>query len=127
VAVDDTSVLIAYTFTTDVNLDGEVNDADATVLGASYEPTGANAVWALGDFDYNGIVDDSDATLLGVLYQPEGDSPTEEAGEDGLVELLAQAVLSDPRTASDGLIAPRLADGRQARRADALWSDALWL
>jgi VCBS repeat-containing protein len=127
VAVDDTSVLIAYTFTADANLDGVVNDADATVLGASYDPTRANAVWALGDFDYNGIVDDSDATLLGVLYQPEGDSPTEQSGENGLFDLLAQAVLSDQRAASDGLIGSRLADGRQARRADALWKEALWL
>ncbi|MEX2142291.1 MAG: lamin tail domain-containing protein [Pirellulales bacterium] len=66
VTLDGTAVLIAYTRTGDANLDGFVNDDDATVLGASYAPTTANAVWALGDFEYNGFVDDDDATLLGV-------------------------------------------------------------
>jgi hypothetical protein len=71
VAVDDTAVLIAYTRTGDANLDGLVEDSDVTVLGASFAPTSAGAVWALGDFEYNGFVDDSDATLLGVFYSPE--------------------------------------------------------
>ena len=75
VPVDDTSVLIAYTRTGDANLDGVVNDDDATVLGASYAPGVANAVWALGDFEYNGFVDDDDATLLGVFYNPAASPP----------------------------------------------------
>jgi hypothetical protein len=69
-AVDDTSVLIAYTRTGDANLDGLVNDNDVTILGATYSPGAPQPHWALGDFDYNGFVDDDDATLLGVLYQP---------------------------------------------------------
>jgi hypothetical protein len=68
VAVDNTSLLIVGTRTGDANLDGLVNDDDATVLGAAYAPGVANALWALGDFDYNGRVDDDDATLLGVFY-----------------------------------------------------------
>jgi hypothetical protein len=70
VPVDGTTVLIAYARTGDASLDGLVNDDDATVLGASYAPAVANAVWALGDFDFNGFIDDDDATLLGVFYNP---------------------------------------------------------
>jgi subtilisin family serine protease/subtilisin-like proprotein convertase family protein len=69
-AVDDTAVLIAYTYTGDANLDGVVNDNDVTVVGAMYAPGVANANWASGDFDFNGFVDDDDVTLLGAFYDP---------------------------------------------------------
>jgi hypothetical protein len=69
-AVDDTSILMAYTRTGDANLDGVVNDDDVTIVGATYAPGVANPHWALGDFDYNGFVDDDDVTLLGVFYNP---------------------------------------------------------
>jgi hypothetical protein len=69
-AVDDTTVLLAYTRTGDANLDGVVNDDDVTIVGASYAPGVANPHWHFGDFDYNGFVDDDDVTLLGALYDP---------------------------------------------------------
>jgi hypothetical protein len=69
-AVDDTSILMAYTRTGDANLDGVVNDDDVTILSATYAPGVANPHWALGDFDYNGFVDDDDVTLLGAFYNP---------------------------------------------------------
>jgi hypothetical protein len=69
-AVDNTSVLIAFTRTGDANLDGVVNDDDVTILSASYAPGVAGASWATGDFDYNGFVDDDDVTLLGAFYDP---------------------------------------------------------
>jgi hypothetical protein len=69
-AVDNTSVLVAYTRTGDANLDGIVNDDDVTILGASYAPGVPNPSWAFGDFDYNGFVDDDDVTLLGAFYDP---------------------------------------------------------
>jgi hypothetical protein len=69
-AVDATSVLIAYARTGDANLDGLVNDDDVTVLGASYAPAASGGVWALGDFEYNGFADDDDVTLLGAFYNP---------------------------------------------------------
>ena len=69
-AVDDTSILLAYTHTGDANLDGVVNDDDVTIVGASYAPDVANANWSMGDFDYNGFVDDDDVTLLGAFYDP---------------------------------------------------------
>jgi hypothetical protein len=68
--IDATSILIAYTKTGDVNLDGLVNDDDVTIVSATYAPNIAEPDWALGDLDYNGFVDDDDVTLLGALYQP---------------------------------------------------------
>ena len=68
--VDDTSLLIGYTRTGDANLDGVVNDADVTIVSATYAPGVPQPHWALGDFDYNGFVDDADVTLLGVFYDP---------------------------------------------------------
>jgi hypothetical protein len=67
-AVDNTSILIAFTRTGDANLDGVVNDDDVTILGATYAPGVPQPSWALGDFDYNGFVDDDDVTLLGAFY-----------------------------------------------------------
>jgi hypothetical protein len=69
-AIDDTSVVIAFTRTGDANLDGVVNDDDVTILGATYAPLLPQPHWALGDFDYNGFVDDDDVTLLGAFYNP---------------------------------------------------------
>jgi hypothetical protein len=69
-AVDGTSVLIAYTRTGDANLDGVVDNNDVTILGANYAPGVSKPAWALGDFDYNGFVDNDDVTLLGVFYNP---------------------------------------------------------
>ncbi|MEX2139381.1 MAG: pentapeptide repeat-containing protein, partial [Pirellulales bacterium] len=69
-AVDDTSLLMAYTRTGDANLDGIVNDDDVTIVSATYAPGVSQPYWALGDFDYNGFVDDDDVTLLGVFYDP---------------------------------------------------------
>jgi hypothetical protein len=68
--VDDTSLLMAFTRTGDANLDGVVNDADVTIVSATYAPGVPQPHWALGDFDYNGFVDDADVTLLSALYDP---------------------------------------------------------
>jgi hypothetical protein len=90
VPVDDTSILIAYTRTGDANLDGLVNDDDATILGATYAPAATDATWALGDFDYNGRVDDDDATLLGAFYQPSSLAAASEALEDDAVKPVSE-------------------------------------
>jgi hypothetical protein len=69
-AVDESSILMAFTRTADANLDGVVDDNDVTIVSATYAPGVANPHWALGDFDYNGFVDDDDVTLLGAFYNP---------------------------------------------------------
>jgi hypothetical protein len=68
--VDETAILIAFTRTSDANLDGFVNDDDVTIVSATYAPTVSQPHWALGDFDYNGFMDDDDVTLLGAFYNP---------------------------------------------------------
>jgi hypothetical protein len=70
VPVDDTAILIAYTRTGDVNLDGVVNDDDVTVVSANYAPGIGNRHWYDGDLDYDGEVNDDDNTLMGVFYDP---------------------------------------------------------
>jgi hypothetical protein len=66
--VDDTSLLIRFTITADLDLNGTVNDDDYTVQGAYYGTTGTDAEWITGDLDYDGDVDDNDVTLLGAFY-----------------------------------------------------------
>jgi subtilisin family serine protease/subtilisin-like proprotein convertase family protein len=73
--VDNTAIFIVFAHTADANLDGLVNDDDATILGASFAPGAGDAFWALADFDYNGSVDDDDATLLGAFYTPPPAAP----------------------------------------------------
>jgi Ca2+-binding RTX toxin-like protein len=65
--VDDTSVLVRFTITADLTLDGTVDDSDVTVLNACYGMT-SGGEWLTGDLDYDGDVDDADATLLSALY-----------------------------------------------------------
>jgi hypothetical protein len=86
--VDETAILIAYTHTGDANLDGLVNDDDATIVGATYAPGTPQPHWALGDFDYNGFVDDDDVTLLGVFYDPPA-TPAQVALRDAIPRTVA--------------------------------------
>jgi autotransporter-associated beta strand protein len=69
-SLDDTSILITFTRTGDANLDGVVNDADVTIVSATYAPGISQPFWSYGDFDYNGFVDDDDVTLLNAFYDP---------------------------------------------------------
>ena len=45
----------------DINLDGQVNAADVTIIGT---PTGAAGTWATGDVDGNGLVEVADLTIV---------------------------------------------------------------
>jgi hypothetical protein len=65
--VDLTSVLIRFTITADLDLNGMVNDDDTTVQYAYYGTT-SGGEWLTGDMDYDGDVDDDDVTLLSALY-----------------------------------------------------------
>jgi hypothetical protein len=84
-AVDDTSILIAFTRTGDANLDGVLNDDDVTIVNAAYAPGVPQPSWGLGDFDYNGFVDDDDVTLLGAFYDPNAAPATASAEGVGSV------------------------------------------
>lgn len=65
--MDDTSLLIRFTITADLDLNGTVNDNDVTVQSAYYG-TVSTGEWITGDMDYDGDVDDEDVTLLGAFY-----------------------------------------------------------
>lgn len=69
-AVDETSILMAYTRAGDANLDGVVNDNDVTVVGAMYGQFGNRLSWAVGDFNYDFRVDEDDVTIVGAFYDP---------------------------------------------------------
>jgi len=68
---DDTAVLVRYTLTGDVNLDGIVDDLDMTFLSIFYDPSvpAGTYNWAQGDvWAYDGIVDDADITFGSINY-----------------------------------------------------------
>jgi hypothetical protein len=111
-ALDDTSVVIALTVTGDANLDGKVDDNDATIIGATY---GANhaPTWAHGDFDYSGSIGDDDVTLVGALYKSElafagatGPAPPQEvvAGRGTVREALPAARAMPTRSLAGALV-----------------------
>jgi hypothetical protein len=76
----------------DANLDNIVNDADASILAAHWQQSGAEIGWGDGDFDGNNIVNDADASILAAHWQEsqEGAAPVPEPAS---IVLLAGALL----------------------------------
>jgi autotransporter-associated beta strand protein len=58
VGVDNTAILIKYTYFGDANLDGVVNEADVALF------TIGGTTWRQGDFNYDGTVNEDDRMLL---------------------------------------------------------------
>ncbi len=52
----------------DANLDGTVDEADATILAANWQRND-DVYWQEGDFNGDGTVDDADATVLAANWQ----------------------------------------------------------
>jgi hypothetical protein len=65
-AVDNTSVLVRYTYAGDSNIDGKVDLTDFTFLAANFNGTGKN--WLQGDYNYDGKVDLTDFTFLAANF-----------------------------------------------------------
>lgn len=65
-AVDETSVIVAYTLAGDATLDGAVNINDFSLLAANFGRLGKR--WASGDFDYDGTVTIGDFSLLAANF-----------------------------------------------------------
>jgi hypothetical protein len=65
-SVDSSSILIAFTWAGDSDLDGDVDVADLGNLASSWQ---SFAVWGGGDFDYSGIVDVNDLGMLASNWQ----------------------------------------------------------
>jgi len=63
--VDDTSVLVKYTYYGDCNLDGAVTPVDVQRLIMSWNgATEGDPRWAVGDFNYDGTISPTDVQLL---------------------------------------------------------------
>src|SRR5262249_31768511 len=65
-AVDQTSLLLRYTFTGDSNLDGAVNTFDFTALADHFN--GATQLCSDGDLNYDGILHALDFNRLAANY-----------------------------------------------------------
>ncbi len=65
-SVDDTTVLVKFTYGGDATLDGQVDISDLGALATAWQ---TSSVWTGGDFDYNGFVDISDLGILATNWQ----------------------------------------------------------
>jgi len=68
--VDSSTILVKFTYSGDLNLDGCVDDNDVTFFNLFYDGgITTSHYWNEGDiFGYDGRVDDNDVTILGLTY-----------------------------------------------------------
>jgi hypothetical protein len=71
--VDDTAILVGYTYEGDANLDGKVDLLDLARLAAHWQQP--NRDWSEGDFDFGRTVDVADLGLLASNWQAGAGSP----------------------------------------------------
>ncbi len=71
-SVDNSSVLIKYTYLGDANLDGQVDISDLGILATNWQTPGD---WPQADFDYSGFIDISDLGRLATNWQVGVGSP----------------------------------------------------
>src|SRR5262249_8112651 len=60
--VENTAILVRYTYAGDVNLDGVVNSTDFAMLAGNFNTT--NSFWTDGDVNFDGRVNALDFNLL---------------------------------------------------------------
>jgi hypothetical protein len=66
VPVDNTCVVVTYTFYGDSDLDGDVDVGDLGSLASNWQLAGG---WTDGDMDYNGVIDVNDLGLFASNWQ----------------------------------------------------------
>jgi hypothetical protein len=71
VPVASGDVLIMYTYTGDVNLDGHVDASDYGIIDNYFQFPGASG-YANGDFNFDGVIDAGDYGLIDNAYQLQG-------------------------------------------------------
>lgn len=92
-ALDETSVLLAYTLPGDTNLDYRVDIGDFSALAAAFN---APSRWRQGDFDYDGMTGIADFSLLAARFNQSLATlarPGAAVPEPGAVSLLFLAAL----------------------------------
>jgi autotransporter-associated beta strand protein len=87
---DAQQVTIMATYAGDANLDGTVDDVDASIVGAHWHQS--DCLWSQGDFNYDGLVNDRDAAILAAHWQSTVNSA--ETPEPSTVVLLAAGLAS---------------------------------
>ena len=86
--VDDTALLVKFTWVGDLDLDGRVNFSDLIVFNGTYDDGATTGrFWYEGDFDYDGTVSFSDLLLLNGAY----DESKASMPEPGALSVLAAA------------------------------------
>jgi hypothetical protein len=113
--VDDSSLLVKYTYLGDADLDGDVDVADLGALATNWQTSG---VWTGGDFDYNGTIDVADLGALATNWQQGVSTPPLGASAD-LGQALASLGLPSaavPEPASIGLLCIGIGAAMRRRR-----------
>ncbi len=109
--VDDTNLLIKFTYGGDANLDGQVDISDLGALATAWQ---TSAPWTGGDFDYSGFVDISDLGILATNWQLGVGSPLGPSFDEALASVgLAGVSVPEPTV---GLLVMVGAIGQLARR-----------
>ena len=80
-SVDNTALLVKYTYAGDTNLDGRVNLQDFNRLAAGFGPTERR--WSAGNSDFDGDVDLHDFNRLAGNFSRSGLAPDGLAGGRG--------------------------------------------
>jgi hypothetical protein len=93
-SIDNTTLLVKYTYVGDANLDGRVNGLDFNLLATNYGATGGKH-WFMGDFNYDGFANSMDFSALAVNFnQVLASSPLASlVPEPNVVFLMAAALL----------------------------------
>jgi hypothetical protein len=90
--IDNTAILLKYTFYGDTNLDGAVNLADFNRLAANFGQTSRR--WIHGDSDYNGSVNLPDFNRLAASFGSSGLAPDSAGFEENAQTITALVMLS---------------------------------
>jgi hypothetical protein len=69
--VNDSSVLVKYTYSGDANLDGTIDGGDYGILDNYVQVPGASGYW-FGDFNFDGVIDGGDYGIIDNNIQAQG-------------------------------------------------------